>query len=163
MITKIKWDDQIHLLSPAQLKNVLSFSLNSDLMTRHSKEKSQTLAGFLQVLNSDRQVSSRRHSENADEHCLDMHCSNGCAAKGVVRQLFFWAHLATSMAAWLPLLGRQNSQQDGLVPHFFWQSWRAGMHLGSFWQAAHSLGHFKEKNRSKENWKGKEKWKKTNK
>lgn len=73
----------MHLLSPAQLKNVLSFSLNSDLMTRQSKAKSQTLAGFLQTLNSDRQDSSWRHSENADEHFLEMHYSKGCAANGV--------------------------------------------------------------------------------
>ena len=52
------------------------------------------------------------------------------------------AHLATSIAGWLPLLGRHNAQQEALVPHFFWQSWRAGTHLGSFWQAAHWLGHF---------------------
>jgi hypothetical protein len=58
------------------------------------------------------------------------------------RQLFFWAHLATSMAAWLPFDGKQNSQQVSLVPHFFWQSWRAGTHFESFWQFAHSLGHF---------------------
>ena len=53
-----------------------------------------------------------------------------------------WAHLATSIADWLPLLGRHSVQQEALVPHFFWQSSRAERHLGSFWQVAHWVGHF---------------------
>ena len=59
-----------------------------------------------------------------------------------LRQSFAWAHFATSIAAWLPFEGRQRAQHEVLVPHFFIQSSRAGWHLGSFWQADHSLGHF---------------------
>jgi len=66
--------------------------------------------------------------------------ANLCSA--ALSQLLAWAHLATSMAAWLPLLGRQTAQHEALVPHFLLQSSRAGIHLGSFWQAAHWAGHF---------------------
>jgi len=61
---------------------------------------------------------------------------------GDERQPWAWAHLATLIAGWSPWLVRHRLQQEVLVPHFFWQSWRAGMHLESFWQAAHWLGHF---------------------
>jgi len=59
--------------------------------------------------------------------CSAMHSWGVRRAKELIsgtypRQLFFWAHLATSMAAWLPFDGRQRVQQDTLVPHFFWQS-----------------------------------------
>jgi hypothetical protein len=32
------------------------------------------------------------------------------------------AHLAVSIAAWLPFPGRQKVQQEDLLPHFFSQS-----------------------------------------
>ena len=60
----------------------------------------------------------------------------------IPKQPCFWAHLARLIAAWLPLVGRQKLQHDDEVPHFFWQESRAGIHFESFWQAAHSLGHF---------------------
>jgi len=79
-------------------------------------------------------------------HFYWMHCWGSAKTNPVyslaLSQLLAWAHLATSMAAWLPLLGRQTAQQEALVPHFLLQSSRAGMHLGSFWQAAHWAGHF---------------------
>lgn len=52
------------------------------------------------------------------------------------------AHLATFVAALSPFPARQNSQQDCLVPHFFWHSWMVGIHLGSFSHFSYSLGHF---------------------
>lgn len=80
------------------------------------------------------------------EQCCWMHYWGVARAKAVEmtapKQWFLSAHLAVSIAAWLPFPGRQNVQQLLLVPHFFWQSCKAGMHLESFWQAAHSFGHF---------------------
>ena len=72
---------------------------------------------------------------------------NWCRPSGIVYYIALshplaWAHLATSIADWLPLLGRHSVQQEALVPHFFWQSSRAERHLGSFWQVAHWVGHF---------------------
>ena len=90
---------------------------------------------------------SARQAFNWLGHFSWIHCWGVAMASSVEgsiepRQWLASAHLATSMAAWLPFPPKQKVQQFFPVPHFFWQSWRAGMHFGSFWQFAHWLGHF---------------------
>jgi len=127
-------DDQRQKCSPAHWYQEASFTDFFDSACRHSKSYSNLLL-WAHLWRFKEHSLSYKHPEISEMQETKGFC-------GVFKQSFFWAHLATSIAAWLPFVGRHKLQHEDEVPHFFWQASRAGMHFESFWQAAHSLGHF---------------------
>ena len=93
---------------------------------------------------------SSLHACSWSGHFSYMHCFGSAGTTAVEifpyfsfpKQWFAAAHFATLSAAWSPFWAKHIFQQLSFEPHFFSQSWRVGMHLESFWHAAHSLGHF---------------------
>ena len=114
-------------------------------LVRQSVQQFLVVLHFLSHSSSTfKHLRSLRHSSSTSSQYFIMQSwgSSNFTISTALSHPLAWAHLATSIADWLPLLGRHKVQQEALVPHFFWQSSRAARHLGSFWQVAHWVGHF---------------------
>ena len=109
------WEgNQMQKWLPAQWYHSDTKPVTFDSANRHSWSKSKIALPVKHFLSDLRQDQLSIQTSCSDEQERTIQDSKGLA----LTHPFACAHLAVSMAAWLPLEGRQRVQQEDLVPHF---------------------------------------------